>query len=120
MEEYPSTLFVTDQNGNILISNEFTALTIGIHLEELLKANVQDLVKAGYYSHSITMEAIATKQKVTNTVNTSRGFHVFSSAIPILDKDGEVQLVVTTSMNSARSITIMKRMCQWPSRSISS
>lgn len=97
VEEYPSTLFVTDQNGNILISNEFTALTIGIHLEELLKANVQDLVKAGYYSHSITMEAIATKQKVTNTVNTSRGFHVFSSAIPILDKDGEVQLVVTTS-----------------------
>ncbi|WP_342478638.1 sigma 54-interacting transcriptional regulator [Paenibacillus sp. FSL H7-0350] len=97
VEEYPSTLFVTDQNGNILISNEFTALTIGIHLEELLKANVQDLVKAGYYTHSITMEAIATKQKVSRTVNTSRGFHVFSSAIPILDKDGEVQLVVTTS-----------------------
>lgn len=97
VEEYPSTLFVTDQNGNILISNEFTALTIGIHLEELLKANVQDLVKAGYYAHSITMEAIATKQKVSKTVNTSRGFHVFSSAIPILDKDGEVQLVVTTS-----------------------
>ncbi|WP_405115629.1 sigma 54-interacting transcriptional regulator [Paenibacillus sp. FSL K6-1217] len=97
VEEYPSTLFVTDPSGNILISNEFTALTIGIHLEELLKANVQDLVKAGYYTHSITMEAIATKQKVSRTVNTSRGFHVFSSAIPILDKDGEVQLVVTTS-----------------------
>ncbi|NQX44356.1 sigma 54-interacting transcriptional regulator [Paenibacillus tritici] len=97
IEEYPSTLFVTDPSGNILISNEFTALTIGIHLEELLKANVQDLVKAGYYGHSITMEAIETKQKVSRTVNTSRGFHVFSSAIPILDKDGEVQLVVTTS-----------------------
>ncbi|WP_340024957.1 sigma 54-interacting transcriptional regulator [Paenibacillus sp. FSL K6-1096] len=97
VEEYPSTLFVTDQNGNILISNEFTALTLGIHLEELLKANVQDLVRAGYYNSSITMEAIATKQKVSRTVNTSRGFHVFSSAIPILDKDGEVQLVVTTS-----------------------
>lgn len=62
-----------------------------------MKANVQDLVRAGYYNSSITMEAIATKQKVSRTVNTSRGFHVFSSAIPILDKDGEVQLVVTTS-----------------------
>ncbi|MDQ0195416.1 sigma-54 interaction domain-containing protein [Paenibacillus wynnii] len=97
IEELPSTLFVTDQNGNILISNEFTALTIGVQLEELLKANVQDLVKAGYYSHSITMEAIQSKQKVSKNVNTSRGFHIFSTAIPILDKDGEVQLVVTTS-----------------------
>ncbi|MCL6604283.1 MAG: sigma 54-interacting transcriptional regulator [Paenibacillus sp.] len=96
-QELPSTLFVTDANGNILISNEFTALTIGVPLEELLKANVQDLVKAGFYKHSITMEAIQTKQKVSRIVNTVRGFHVFSTAIPILDKDGEVQLVVTSS-----------------------
>ncbi|MEK5238953.1 sigma 54-interacting transcriptional regulator [Paenibacillus sp. FSL L8-0470] len=95
--ELPSTLFVTDPNGNILISNEFTALTIGVQLEELLKANVQDLVKAGYYGHSITMEAIQSKQKVSKNIITSRGFHIFSTAIPILDKDGEVQLVVTTS-----------------------
>ncbi|AIQ60149.1 transcriptional regulator [Paenibacillus borealis] len=97
IEELPSTLFVTDPHGNILISNEFTALTIGVQLEELLKANVQDLVKAGYYPHSITMEAIQSKQKVSKNVVTSRGFHIFSTAIPILDKDGEVQLVVTTS-----------------------
>ncbi|MGN7765449.1 sigma-54 interaction domain-containing protein [Paenibacillus sp. 22594] len=96
-QELPSTLFVTDANGNILISNEFTALTIGVPLEELLKANVQDLVKAGFYNPSITMEAIQTKQKVSRNVNTARGFHVFSTAIPILDKDGEVQLVVTSS-----------------------
>lgn len=95
--ESPSTLFVTDAKGNILISNEFTALTIGVPLEELLKYNVQDLVKAGYYSHSITMQAIQSKQKVSQPVKTVRGFTVFSTAVPILDKDGEVQLVVTSS-----------------------
>ncbi|WP_430540059.1 sigma-54 interaction domain-containing protein [Neobacillus drentensis] len=97
INELPSTLFVTDGKGNILISNEFTALTLGISLDELLKMNVQDLVKAGYYKRSITMEAIETKQRVSRTVDTNRGFHIKSTSIPILQKDGEVQLVVTTS-----------------------
>ncbi|WP_019639534.1 sigma-54 interaction domain-containing protein [Paenibacillus fonticola] len=93
----PATLFVTDALGNILISNEFTALTIGIPLEELLRYNVQDLVKAGYYSESITMKAIQSKQKVTQYINTIQGFKVKSTAVPILDNTGEVQLVVTSS-----------------------
>lgn len=95
--EAPSTLFVTDSKGNILISNEFTALTIGIPLEELLTYNVQELVDAGYYNQSITMQAIQSKQKVSRTVKTIRGFNVFSTAIPIMDQGGEVQLVVTSS-----------------------
>ena len=97
INDLPSTLFVTDGKGNILISNEFTALTLGISLDELLKMNVQDLVKAGYYKRSITLEAIETKQRVSRTVDTNRGFHIKSTSIPILQKDGEVQLVVTTS-----------------------
>lgn len=97
--DLPSTLFVTDAQGNILISNEFTALTVGMPLEELLKCNVQDLVAAGYYDRSITMEAIRTKERICRTVNTNKGFSVLSTAIPILYKDGEIQLVVTTSNN---------------------
>jgi transcriptional regulator with PAS, ATPase and Fis domain len=100
MNDLPSTLFVTDAEGNILISNEFTALTLGIPLEELVKSNVNDLVKAGYYTHSITMEAIQSKQKVSRIVNTNRGFSVRSTSIPILNKAGEIQLVVTTSIEN--------------------
>jgi transcriptional regulator with PAS, ATPase and Fis domain len=97
INNFPSTLFVTDGKGNILISNEFTALTLGMTLDELLKMNVMDLVKAGYYQRSITMEAIQLKQRVSRTIETNRGFHIKSTSIPILQNDGEVQLVVTTS-----------------------
>ncbi|WNS41393.1 sigma 54-interacting transcriptional regulator [Paenibacillus sp. MMS20-IR301] len=93
----PGTLFVTDARGNILISNEFTALTIGIPLEELLKYNVQDLVRAGYYSDSVTMKAIGGKKKVSMVIRTVQGFNVMSTATPILNQEGEVQLVVTSS-----------------------
>ena len=97
LNDSPSTLFVTDSQGNVLISNEFTALTVGMPLEELLKCNVQDLVTAGYYDRSITMEAIRKKERVCKTVTTNKGFSVLSTAIPILYKDGEIQLIVTTS-----------------------
>lgn len=93
----PGTLFVTDARGNILISNEFTALTIGIPLEELLKYNVRDLVNAGYYSDSVTLKAIAAKKKVSMVIRTVQGFNVLSTATPILNQEGEVQLVVTSS-----------------------
>jgi transcriptional regulator with PAS, ATPase and Fis domain len=97
ISDSPSTLFVTDAKGNILISNEFTAVTVGMPLEELLKCNVQDLVKGGYYNRSITMEAIEKKEKVSRTINTNKGFSILSTATPLLQSDGNVKLVVTTS-----------------------
>ncbi|MGW9530835.1 sigma-54 interaction domain-containing protein [Paenibacillus terrae] len=106
-DQSPAPLFVTDSKGNILISNEFTALTIGIPLEELLRYNVQDLVKAGYYKESITMKAIQSKQKVTQYINTVRGFKLKSTALPILDSTGEVQLVVTSTNNYKGGLSII-------------
>ncbi|SDZ57147.1 Transcriptional regulator containing PAS, AAA-type ATPase, and DNA-binding Fis domains [Evansella caseinilytica] len=109
INDLPATLFVTDPEGNILMSNEFTALTIGMPLDELIKANVQDLVKAGYYNYSITMEAIQTKQRVTKTIKTNQGFNVLSTAIPIFKNTGEVQLVVTKSNQYKGKLTINDR-----------
>ncbi|APB71082.1 sigma-54-dependent Fis family transcriptional regulator [Paenibacillus polymyxa] len=106
-DQSPAPLFVTDSKGNILISNEFTALTIGIPLEELLRYNVQDLVKAGYYKESITMKAIQSKQKVTQYINTVRGFKLKSTALPILDSTDEVQLVVTSTNNYKGGLSII-------------
>lgn len=97
INDLPSALFVTDSKGNILMSNEFTALTVGMTLEEIIKYNVKDLVRLGYYDNSITMEAIKTKQKVSRTINTNRGFSVLSTATPLLNESAEVRLVITTS-----------------------
>ncbi|WP_239257209.1 sigma-54 interaction domain-containing protein [Listeria ilorinensis] len=98
--DMPTTLFVTDADGNILLSNTFTALTIGISLEELLRCNVKDLVKAGAYDNSATLEAIRTKRKVTKVINTNKGFSIRSCSTPILYSDGTVHLIVTMSDES--------------------
>ncbi|GAA5417091.1 anaerobic nitric oxide reductase transcription regulator NorR [Paraliobacillus ryukyuensis] len=99
IHDMPSALFVTDAKGNILISNEFTALTVGMRLDELITHNVEDLVRLGYYDDSITMEAIKTKKRVCRTVHTNKGFSVLSTATPLMYENGEVRLVITTSFD---------------------
>lgn len=95
--ETPSTLFITDNKGNILLSNEFTAMTLGMPLSELLTANVYDLVKSGAYNTSATIQTIETKQPSQVTLLTNQGFQVHSSSTPILRPDGSLHLVLTKS-----------------------
>ncbi|MGJ7922015.1 sigma-54 interaction domain-containing protein [Neobacillus sp. LXY-4] len=103
-KENPSSLFVTDNKGNILISNEFTALTLGMSLEELLKSNVGDLVKAGKYNHSFTLEAIEKKAQVTGTIETKVGFKIQNTSTPLFKPNGEIDIVVTTSVGQFEMI----------------
>lgn len=53
-----TTLFVTDGEGNILLANDFTAMTLGISLNELLNSNVYDLVASEIYDTSATIDLL--------------------------------------------------------------
>lgn len=95
LESLPTTLFVTDKEGNVLISTSFTAFTLGISLEELLKSNVKDLVESGYYTKSYAVQAVKEKKTVSGVLTTKTGFQMFSTSTPIFDEKGEITFVVT-------------------------
>lgn len=97
VENLPTPLFVTDREGNILLSNSFTAFTLGLTLDELLGSNVQDLVNRGLYNCSYAIQAAREKRPVTGIIKTNMGITTISTSTPILDESGEVTLVVTTS-----------------------
>lgn len=94
------SLFVIDRNGNILVSNTFTALTLGLPLEQLLKSNVADLVKKGLYNHSFALDTIREKKIVRGVIKTHTGLSIDSISTPLFDADGEVNLVVSTSSSN--------------------
>lgn len=93
-----TSLFVVDRDGNILISNTFTALTLGMSLEELLKSNVNDLVKKGFYNHSFVMDAFQRKELVIGKIKTRTGVSILVNSTPLFDENGEVNLVVSSSI----------------------
>lgn len=95
LESLPTTLFVTDKEGNVLISTSFTALTLGISLEELLKSNLKDLVEKGRYDKSFALQAVKEKKTITGVLTTKAGFQMTSTSTPIIDEAGEITFVVT-------------------------
>lgn len=96
LENLPSTLFVTDKEGNVLLSTSFTALTLGISLDELLKSNLKDLVKRGLYNKSFALGAVQEKKRLSGEITTKSGLRMVTTSTPILDNNDEVIFVVTS------------------------
>ncbi|MGY3766602.1 sigma-54 interaction domain-containing protein [Vagococcus vulneris] len=92
-----TTLFVTDRHGNILLANEFTAMTLGIPLGELLNSNVYDLVNEKLYDGSATIKTLKTQEPSSVDLKTRVGYQIKSKSSPIFFPDGTLHLVVTKS-----------------------
>lgn len=95
-ENLPDVIFVTDRHGNVLLSNSTTALTMDMSLDQLLKSNLRDLVREGYYDKSYAMEVVEKKCVISGLLTTKLNLTQFSTSTPVLDEDGNVILVVTT------------------------
>jgi len=104
-ENLPDPIFVTDGQGNVLLSNSTTALVLGISLDQLLKSNIRELVRKGYYNVSYALEAIDKKTAVSGLVKTRLDVHLITTSTPVLDENGNVKLVVI----SARPKDLMEK-----------
>ena len=97
INEDVTTLFVTDGEGNILLANEFTAMTLGMSVGDLLNSNVYDLVASDVYDTSATIETLKTLAVAEVTLTTKAGYQIRSKANPLFYPDGTLHLVVTKS-----------------------
>lgn len=93
------SIFVTDRDGNILIANPAAAKHLNLTVEEMIGANVKDLIKRGYYDRSTAWEAAERKQIITGIVRSINGMNLMATSTPLLDENGEVTMVITNSRN---------------------
>lgn len=91
------SIFVTDKLGNILLVNSATARLLETKTENLIGANVNNLVKSGLYNRSTAMEAALKREIVTAMVKTKSGLNLMSTSMPLLDAAGEVTMVITNT-----------------------
>ncbi|HBT46789.1 MAG TPA: sigma-54-dependent Fis family transcriptional regulator [Peptococcaceae bacterium] len=95
-EGLPDPIFIIDPSGTVLLSNSTTALTLGMSLDQLIGANVRDLVDKGFYNRSYALEAVQKKTPVSGLVKTRLNLIFLSTSTPILDEDNKVKLILTT------------------------
>ncbi|MBU2645115.1 PAS domain S-box protein, partial [bacterium] len=86
-------LFVTDHAGNVVMVNRACEEMNGFRAEAVLGRNVRDLVEAGYFQRSATLEVIRQNCAVSLITASSNQRKVLSTAIPIHDEGGRLRFV---------------------------
>lgn len=102
---YDESIFITDNEGNVIYVNKLGADRLGSSREYLIGKNVRELMKEGMYVNSTVLAAIETKKPYTgHLANYGQNKNdSVSHSVPVLDKNGEVTMVVTNNMSKERS-----------------
>ncbi|NSW82948.1 MAG: sigma 54-interacting transcriptional regulator [Syntrophothermus sp.] len=90
-------ILVTDKSGNVLLANRSTGRLLGVDHKKLVGKNVRDLVKEGLYDRSTAWEATETRSVVTGLIRSKYGTTLMATSTPVLDKNGDVVMVITNS-----------------------
>ena len=101
---YEESIFVTDGEGNIVFANKLAAQRVGTTVDKLEGRNVRDLIAEGLYEHSTVLEAIKTKSTVVGSLGGNSDMVTYSNSVPIMDDQGNVEMVVTNNMSLKRNL----------------
>ena len=101
---FEESIFITDGEGNVIFANEKAAARLGTTTDKLEGRNVRELMKDGLYSSSTVLEAIRTKKPVTGSLGGNAKHVTFSNSVPVLDREGNVELVVTNNMSQQQNL----------------
>lgn len=90
-------IFVLDANRKIIFVNKACERHYGLKKEEVIGKLSDDLVSGGYWTPSIFPAILNQKSPIIVKQKTILGAELYTSAIPILNGKGELELVVTTA-----------------------
>lgn len=94
-------LYICDGRANTLKVNKAYQRITGISAKEVIGRNMKDLVAAGVYDRSVTLEVLEKRRPVTIVQELRGGKRTLVTGNPVFDQKKEIVLVVT----SVRDIT---------------
>ena len=99
-------LRISDAEGKVVRVNPASERFAGVNAKEVIGCNVSELVEAGYFDRSVTLEVLKHQAAVSLIQQSKDGRQVLVTGNPVLDENGEISLVVI----NARDLTAMKRL----------
>ena len=92
-------IFVTDGEGNVLFVNPASIAINELDVDNIVGRNVRELMADGYFGESSTLKVLEEKTTVSLLQHLKHDKKVVATGVPILDDDGEVEMVITTSQD---------------------
>jgi len=99
-------IFVTDGNGTVTRLNRAYESLTGIKRSEIMGKAMTELVKKGYYSESVTLKVLKSKQPESVFQEVKNGKTIMVTGTPVLNREGEIVRVVT----NVRDVTKLNRL----------
>ncbi|KKB41336.1 sigma-54 interaction domain-containing protein [Bacillus thermotolerans] len=90
-------IFVLDSQKRIIYVNSACEKHYGLKKQDVLGRSSVELFEKGYWNPSLAPEVYEKKKPLAIKQTTSLGAELLTTAIPILNDQGEIELVVTTA-----------------------
>lgn len=103
-------IYVTDGQGRTIRVNTAYERITGIRRQDVLNRTTQELVDEGFFSESVTQLVLKDKRPRTLMQTVKIGKRLMVTGTPILDKDGEVSLVVTSVRDVSELYNLQNRL----------
>ncbi len=104
-------LWICDREGKVVNINRASEKLGGIERQDIIGRKVSDIIKKGMYSNYVTDEVIQTKRPVSQLQhirNTNKT--VLCTGIPVLDRHGNVSLVVINERDITQLEAVKKQL----------
>ena len=99
-------IFVTDGTGTVTRLNRAYERLTGIKRSEIMGKSMTELVNKGYYSESVTLKVLKSRQPESVFQEVKNGKTIMVTGTPVLDKEGQIARVVT----NVRDVTQLNRL----------
>ena len=93
------TLLICDRNRDVVYYNDVVCWALNIPEERLRGANLMDLEREGYILNSASIMAYETRVLSIKYVRGKMSVPILTVSNPVLDEDGEVEMVVALSFD---------------------
>jgi transcriptional regulator with PAS, ATPase and Fis domain len=90
-------IFIFNRNKQIIYANKACEKNYGLTREELLGKSSNDMFQNKYWTPSIYPEIYKSKKPISIIQTTNTGAELLTSAIPILNNENEIDLLITTA-----------------------
>lgn len=105
-------IFVTDKDGHIVYVNHHSAISLGCSEEELLSMTVDDLVNNEIVDASAALVAMKSKKQTSRYITAQTGVKLLVVSNPMFDDEGNIEIVVTYSLNEALLSDFLKKISE--------
>ena len=104
-------IWLADGQGRVIDINKSSEKIMGLSRSKVIGKKISELVENGLYTNSMTDEVIRTKKKISQLQTaTLTGKRILCTGIPVLDKKGEVAMVVINERDLSHLIATQQEL----------